>query len=82
MLGKTGAGAAEEQGVTDQIDIYFSTFAKSMALIGGFLAGQPEIIRHLKYNMRSQIFAKSLGIAADLCIYTNQQHSIEILDVQ
>jgi len=60
MLGKTGAGAAEEQGVTDQIDIYFSTFAKSMALIGGFLAGQPEIIRHLKYNMRSQIFAKSL----------------------
>ncbi|MEZ4967219.1 MAG: aminotransferase class I/II-fold pyridoxal phosphate-dependent enzyme, partial [Saprospiraceae bacterium] len=60
MLGKTGAGAAEEQGVSDDIDIYFSTFAKSMALIGGFLAARPEIIQYLKYNMRSQIFAKSL----------------------
>lgn len=60
MLGKTGAGAAEEQGVTDDVDIYFSTFAKSMALIGGFIAARPEIIRFLKYNMRSQIFAKSL----------------------
>lgn len=60
MLGKTGAGTAEEQGVSDDIDIYFSTFAKSMALIGGFLAASPEIIRFLKYNMRSQIFAKSL----------------------
>ncbi|MFN4256351.1 MAG: aminotransferase class I/II-fold pyridoxal phosphate-dependent enzyme [Saprospiraceae bacterium] len=60
MLGKTGAGTAEEQGVTDDIDLYFSTFAKSMALIGGFLAASPEIIQFLKYNMRSQIFAKSL----------------------
>lgn len=60
MLGKTGAGAAEEQNVTDDIDIYFSTFAKSMALIGGFLAAKPEIIQYLKYNMRSQIYAKSL----------------------
>ncbi|MEZ4920965.1 MAG: aminotransferase class I/II-fold pyridoxal phosphate-dependent enzyme [Saprospiraceae bacterium] len=60
MLGKTGAGTAEEQGVTDQVDLYFSTFAKSMALIGGFIAGRKEIIRYLRYNMRSQIFAKSL----------------------
>lgn len=60
MLGKTGAGAAEEQGVTDDVDLYFSTFAKSMALIGAFIAGQKEIIQYLKYNMRSQIFAKSL----------------------
>ncbi len=60
MLGATGAGAAEEQGVTDDVDLYFSTFAKSMALIGAFVAGPKEIIRFLRYNMRSQIFAKSL----------------------
>ncbi|MEO6036899.1 MAG: aminotransferase class I/II-fold pyridoxal phosphate-dependent enzyme [Saprospiraceae bacterium] len=60
MLGATGAGAAEYQGVTDDVDIYFSTFAKSMALIGAFVAGPADIIRFLRYNMRSQIFAKSL----------------------
>ncbi|HNL38911.1 MAG: aminotransferase class I/II-fold pyridoxal phosphate-dependent enzyme [Saprospiraceae bacterium] len=60
MLGKTGAGTAEEQGVTDDVDLYFSTFAKSMALIGAFVAGQKEIVQYLRYNMRSQIFAKSL----------------------
>jgi glycine C-acetyltransferase len=60
MLGQTGAGTAEEQGVTDDVDLYFSTFAKSMALIGAFIAGQKDIIRYLRYNMRSQIFAKSL----------------------
>ena len=60
MMGKTGAGTAEEQGVTDQVDLYFSTFAKSMALIGAFIAGPKEIIKFLRYNMRSQIFAKSL----------------------
>ena len=59
-LGATGAGAGEEQGVQDDIDVYFSTFAKSMASIGAFLAGDKEIIRYLKYNMRSQIFAKTL----------------------
>jgi glycine C-acetyltransferase len=59
-LGKTGAGAGEEQGVQDKIDVYFSTFAKSMAGFGGFFAGDKDIIRFLKYNMRSQIFAKSL----------------------
>ncbi len=59
-MGTTGAGAGEEQGVQDQIDLYFSTFAKSMASIGAFIAGDEEVIRYLKYNMRSQIFAKSL----------------------
>jgi glycine C-acetyltransferase len=59
-LGKTGAGAGEEQGVQDDIDLYFSTFAKSMASIGAFLAGQKNIIDYIRYNIRSQIFAKSL----------------------
>src|SRR5690554_6173474 len=59
-LGKTGAGAGEEQDCQDQIDVYFSTFAKSLAGIGGFFAGDKEVIRYLQYNLRSQIFAKSL----------------------
>ncbi len=59
-LGKTGAGAGEEQGVQDDIDIYFATFAKSMAGIGAFVAGDRDVIQYLKYNMRSQVFAKSL----------------------
>ncbi|MEO7176305.1 MAG: pyridoxal phosphate-dependent aminotransferase family protein, partial [Saprospiraceae bacterium] len=59
-LGKTGAGAGEEQGIQDEIDVYFSTFAKSMASIGAFVAADKYICDYLKYNMRSQIFAKSL----------------------
>ena len=59
-LGKTGAGAGEEQGCQDQIDLYFSTFAKSMASIGAFVAGNKNIIDYIRYNIRSQIFAKSL----------------------
>ncbi len=59
-LGKTGAGAGEEQGVQDEIDVYFATFAKSMASTGAFIASDKEIIDFLKYNMRSQVFAKSL----------------------
>lgn len=59
-MGKTGAGTGEEQGVQDDIDIYFSTFAKSMASIGAFIAGDYNILDHLRYNVRSQIFAKSL----------------------
>lgn len=62
-LGETGAGAGEEQGVQDEIDLYFSTFAKSMASIGAFVAGDKEVIQFLRYNMRSQIFAKSLPMA-------------------
>ncbi|MDO5655864.1 MAG: aminotransferase class I/II-fold pyridoxal phosphate-dependent enzyme [Flavobacteriaceae bacterium] len=59
-LGQTGAGAGEAQGCQDAIDVYFSTFAKSMAGFGAFVAADKEIIKYLKYNMRSQIFAKSL----------------------
>ncbi len=59
-LGKTGAGAGEEQGVQDKIDVYFATFAKSLASTGAFIASDKEIIDFLKYNMRSQVFAKSL----------------------
>jgi glycine C-acetyltransferase len=59
-MGKTGAGAGEHFGVQDDIDLYFSTFAKAMAGIGAFVAGKEEVIDYLRYNMRSQIFAKSL----------------------
>jgi glycine C-acetyltransferase len=59
-LGKTGAGAGEEQGCQDSIDLYFSTFAKSMASIGAFMAGDKAIIDFIRYNIRSQIFAKSV----------------------
>ncbi|HBX87415.1 MAG: aminotransferase class I/II-fold pyridoxal phosphate-dependent enzyme [Bacteroidales bacterium] len=59
-MGKTGAGVAEHFGVTDQVDLIFGTFAKSMAGIGAFVAGREDVINYLRYNMRSQIFAKSL----------------------
>lgn len=59
-LGATGAGAGEEQGVQDDIDVYFATFAKSLASTGAFIAGDKEIMDYLKYNLRSQMFAKSL----------------------
>ena len=59
-LGKSGSGAGEEQGVQDEIDVYFATFAKSIASTGAFIAGEKDIIDFLKYNMRSQVFAKSL----------------------
>ncbi|OUS00876.1 8-amino-7-oxononanoate synthase [Flavobacteriales bacterium 33_180_T64] len=59
-LGKTGAGAGEEQGIQDDIDVYFATFAKSLASTGAFIAADQEIIDYLKYNLRSQMFAKSL----------------------
>lgn len=59
-MGKTGAGTPEHFDVQDEIDLYFATFAKSMAGIGGFVASNEKVIRYLAYNMRSQIFAKSL----------------------
>src|SRR5688572_18757479 len=62
-LGKTGAGAGEEQGVQDKIDLYFSTFAKSMASIGAFIAGDKKILKYLRYSVRSQIYAKSLPMS-------------------
>lgn len=59
-MGKTGAGVGEHLGVNDEIDVYFGTFAKSMASIGAFVASKKEVIYYMMYNMRSQIFAKSL----------------------
>ncbi len=59
-MGKTGAGTGEHQGCQDGIDIYFGTFAKSMALIGAFISSEEQVVEFLRYNMRSQIFAKSL----------------------
>ena len=59
-MGETGAGCGEEQGVQDEIDLFFSTFAKSMASIGAFVSGNADIIDNLRYKIRSQIFAKSL----------------------
>ncbi len=59
-MGETGAGVGEEQGCQDQIDVYFSTFAKSMAGIGAFVAGNADLVNYLQYNLRSQIFAKAL----------------------
>lgn len=59
-MGKTGAGTPEHFGVQDQIDLHFGTFAKSMAGIGAFIASTEPVIKYLAYNMRSQIFAKSL----------------------
>lgn len=59
-MGPTGAGTGEAQGAQDGIDLYFSTFAKSMASIGAFVSGPESVIDYLRYNMRSQIFAKSL----------------------
>jgi glycine C-acetyltransferase len=59
-MGKTGAGAGEHFGIQDQIDVYFGTFAKAMAGIGAFVASDEYIINYLRYNMRSQTFAKSL----------------------
>ncbi len=74
-MGATGAGTGEHLGVQDEIDLYFGTFAKSMALIGGFVAGSEEVIKFLKYNMRSQIFAKSLPMP----IVIGAQKRLELL---
>ncbi len=59
-MGATGAGTGEHCGVQDGIDIYFATFAKAMAMIGGFVAAKKEVIDYLHYNMRSQVYAKSM----------------------
>ncbi len=59
-MGKTGAGTHEEQDCVEGVDVYFATFAKSMAGIGAFVAGTKDVIDYLRYNMRSQIFAKAL----------------------
>ena len=65
-MGATGAGTGEHFGVQDQIDVYFATFAKAMAGIGGFVASTKEVINYLRYNLRSQIYAKSLPMVMTL----------------
>jgi glycine C-acetyltransferase len=65
-MGANGKGTGEHFGVQDKIDIYFATFAKSMAGIGGFVASKKEVINYLRYNLRSQIYAKSLPMAMTL----------------
>jgi glycine C-acetyltransferase len=60
MMGATGAGTGEHFGCQDEVDVYFATFAKSMASIGAFVASSREVVDHLRFNMRSQIFAKAL----------------------
>lgn len=62
-MGKTGQGTGEHLGVQDEIDLYFGTFAKAFAGIGGFIAARKDVITFLRYNLRSQIFAKSLPLA-------------------
>lgn len=62
-MGKTGAGTGEHYGVQDQVDVYFATFAKSMAGIGGFVASTQDVVDYLRFNLRSQIYAKSLPMA-------------------
>lgn len=61
-MGKTGAGADEAQGCQDKVDLYFSTFVKSMGSIGAFISGPRNVLKYLRYNTRSQIFAKSLPL--------------------
>ncbi len=62
-MGRTGAGVDEYFGVQSEVDLYFGTFAKAIAGIGGFIAGPKDIVNFLRYNMRSQVFAKSLPMA-------------------
>ena len=66
-VGENGRGAGDEQGCHEAIDVYFGTFAKAMATIGAFVAGPKDVIDFLRYNMRSQTFAKSLPIVWQLC---------------
>ncbi len=63
VMGKTGQGVGEHYGVQDQIDVIFYTFAKSMAMIGAYVAGPRHVIHYLRYYLRSQIYAKSLPLA-------------------
>jgi len=87
-MGKTGAGTGEEQDCMDEIDIYFSTFAKSMAGIGAFIGSTPEVIKFLRYNLRSQIYAKSLPMPMTLgaikrleMIRTNPEHKAKLWNI-
>lgn len=60
QMGQDGRGTADHQGVQKDVDVYFGTFAKAMATIGAFVSGEEDVMMYLRYNMRSQTFAKSL----------------------
>jgi glycine C-acetyltransferase len=84
-MGKSGRGTGEHLGVQDQIDIYFATFAKAFAGFGGFIASDREVIKYLMYNLRSQIYAKSLPVAMTIgaikrleIIKTEPQHRLKL----
>lgn len=78
VLGETGSGTGEEQNVQNEIDVYFGTFAKSMASIGAFIASTSNVVEFLRYNMRSQIFAKSLPMP----LVIGAQKRLEMLRTQ
>jgi glycine C-acetyltransferase len=61
-MGATGAGADEAQGVQEGVDLYFSSMVKSLGSLGGFICGPKAVIKYLRYNVRSQIFAKSMPL--------------------
>jgi glycine C-acetyltransferase len=77
-IGESGRGAGDAQGVQDQIDVYFGTFAKAMATVGAFVTGDEDVIDFLRYNMRSQTFAKSLPMP----IVIGAQKRLEMLRTQ
>jgi glycine C-acetyltransferase len=77
-IGESGRGAGDAQGIQDQIDVYFGTFAKAMATVGAFVAGEEDVIDFLRYNMRSQTFAKSLPMP----IVIGAQKRLEMLKTQ
>ena len=77
-MGATGSGTPEHLGAREGVDLHFGTFAKAMALIGGFVAGPSEVITYLRYNMRSQIFAKSLPMP----IVIGAQKRLELLQTR
>ncbi|MGB0462590.1 MAG: aminotransferase class I/II-fold pyridoxal phosphate-dependent enzyme [Flavobacteriales bacterium] len=77
-VGESGRGAGDAQGVQAEIDVYFGTFAKSMATVGAFVAGDEDVIDYLRYNMRSQTFAKSLPMP----IVIGAQKRLEMLRTQ
>ena len=60
VLGETGAGTGEAQGCQDGVDLYYSTFTKSMSTMGAFISGGLEILEHMKYTVRSQVFSKTI----------------------
>ena len=76
IMGEHGRGTSEHFGVMDGVDIYIGAFAKSMASIGGFVAGPKEVINYLKFNMRSQMYAKSLPMP----LVIGNMKRLEIID--